>query len=158
MVITRQDRERLTPELAMKVLANKKYENVDENAQNLATKVGKLGYNQEQFELLQKWFLTAISIPKEDLQIVCKEDNQDELVTYEVLQKEDPLGAVIGSLTNCCQVVGDNAQGCVEYGMTQPNSTFIVFRQGERIIGQAWVWYDKQTKQLTLSLYYFTSN
>ena len=160
-VITRNDRERLTPELAMQVLGNKQYENVKENAKKLAVKVGRLGYNQQQFETLQDWYLTAISIPKEDLAIVCKKDDEDESIvykkddedepiTYEVLAKDDPLGAVIGTLTNCCQVVGGAGQKCVEYGMTQPNSTFIAFRQGERLIGQAWVWYDKETGQVTL--------
>jgi len=101
--------------------------------------------------LLQEWYLTAISIPKEDLSIVCKKDDEDESITYEVLEKSDPLGAVIGSRTDCCQVVGNpNGGKCVEYGMTQPNSTFIAFRQGERLIGQAWVWYDKETGQVTL--------
>jgi len=149
-VITRNDRERLTPELAMQVLGNKQYENVKENAKKLAVKVGRLGYNQQQFETLQDWYLTAINIPKEDLAIVCKKDDEDEPITYEVLDKGNPLGAVIGTLTNCCQVVGGAGQKCVEYGMTQPNSTFIAFRQGERLIGQAWVWYDKETGQVTL--------
>ena len=150
-VITRQDRARLTPKLVMDVLSNTKYENVDERAQKLAAKASRRGYKPEQFNTLQEWYLTAISIPKQDLAIVCEKDDEDEPITYEVLAKDDPLGAVIGSLTDCCQVVGNTNGGkCVEYGMTQPNSTFIAFRQGERLIGQAWVWYDKETGQVTL--------
>ena len=149
-VITRQDSERLTLELVKEALVKTIFENVDERAKELAEKAGQLGYSQEQFNKLQEWYLIGNDIPKEELSIVCEKDNEDEVITYEVLEKNDPLGAVIGTLTNCCQVVGGAGQECVEYGMTQPNSTFIAFRQGERLVAQAWVWYDKNTKQVTL--------
>ncbi len=145
-VITRHRSECLTPELVLKILTHKNYENVDERAIELAEKVGLYGYTQYQFDLLQEWYLQGL---KEKCVFSPQKDG-DFPITFEVLEKRDPLGAVIGTITNCCQVAGGVGSHCVEYGMTQPNSTFIAFRAGARIVGQAWIWYDEKNKQITL--------
>ncbi|MGN1227244.1 MAG: leucine-rich repeat domain-containing protein [Christensenellales bacterium] len=76
---------------------------------------------------------------------------EDKRVTYELLEKSSTLGAVVGYITNCCQTINDNGESCVHYGMTKPNSSFLVFRNANNeILGQAWVWYDEKTKQVTL--------
>ncbi len=145
-VNTRQDNERLTPELALSALKHKQYENVDAQTQKLAEKVGEYGYTQAQFDLLSQWY-------KEGIKSGCMfkpHTKQVGEVSFEVLSKEDPLGAVLGTATNCCQVVGNAGEECVKYGMTMPNSTFIVFRKNNRMIGQAWVWYDEKNAQITL--------
>lgn len=144
--LTRHNNERLTPELILKVLSHKKYKDVDERAKELAKTAGLYGYSQYQFDLLQAWYLRGLNNecvfnPKKD---------DDGAVTYEILEKSNPLGAVIGTITNCCQVAGGVGSHCVEHGMSQPNSTFVVFRNGARIIGQAWIWYDETNKQITL--------
>lgn len=149
-VITRQDNERLTPKMVMDVLSQTKYENVKQETIELATYAGSYGYNQEQFDKMQKWYLEALSIPPNQLSIVCEEDDEDELITYEILEKSNPLGAILGDKTNCCQKIGSPGEECMRYGMTQPNSTFVVFREGEELIAQAWIWYDQETKQMTL--------
>jgi hypothetical protein len=34
--------------------------------------------------------------------------------------------------------------------MTKPNSSFVTFNYGDKIVGQAWVWYDKNSKTICL--------
>lgn len=145
-VVSRHRSECLTPELVLKVLTHKKYKNVDEKAKPLAEKAGLYGYTQYQFDLLQEWYLKGL---KEKCVFQPLKDG-DFPITFEVLDKRDPLGAVIGTITNCCQVAGGVGSHCVEYGMSQPNSAFVAFRADSRIIGQAWVWYDEKSKQITL--------
>ncbi len=87
--------------------------------------------------------------PKNAEKLQSGEDIGD-IVTYEMLDKSNPLGAVVGNITNCCQRCNGAGSGCVEYGMTKPNSSFIVFRNKGAILGQAWVWYDEKNKQVTL--------
>ncbi len=145
-VSTHHRSECLTPELILSVLTHKDYANVDERAEELAEKAGLYGYTQYQFDLLQKWYLQGL---KEKCVFEPLIDG-DHPITFKVLEKSDPLGAVIGTITNCCQVAGGVGSHCVEYGMSQPNSTFVVFSADSRIIGQAWIWYDEKNKQITL--------
>ena len=144
------NKKELTPEMVYYALAGAKYKNIDERAQDLAEVVGKFGYSQEAFETLQNWFIQGESIPEEELTLKVKPDDSTKLVQYEMLAKNDPNGSILGNITNCCQVVGGTGEDCVKYGMTQPNSAFVVFKVNERILGQAWVWYDRDNKQITL--------
>lgn len=82
--------------------------------------------------------------------LLCDKDEEKHRITYELLPKTDGHGAIVGIITQCCQRLGDNGGSCVEYGMKMPNSSFIVFRYNNEIIGQAWVWYDEKSKQITL--------
>ena len=157
-VIIGDDRSRLTPEVVIDVLKAVKYENVQKDAEQLAVEVGLRGYSQSEFEELQDWYFTGMSIPKEKITLkiakdelrLDKKDENESVITYELLEKSDPISAVLGDITNCCQVVNGAGSACVKYGMTQPNSGFLVFRYNGEIIGQAWVWYDENSKQLTL--------
>ena len=67
-------------------------------------------------------------------------------ISYKLLEKDNPLGAVLGNITNCCQVAGGSGESCVKYGMSKPNSKFMIFSISDTIIGQSWVWYDEKTK------------
>ena len=159
-VITRQDNERLTPEIVSKFLNNTSYENVTEELLPLAKTVSKFGYSKEAFNKLSEWYKEGISIPVDKMQLFCKTDpalhlsptsmGGENVVTYELLDKKNPLAAVLGDITNCCQRANSVGGGCVKYGMSEPNSGFVVLRAGNQIIGQAWVWYDEKTKQITL--------
>ncbi|MGN1227246.1 MAG: leucine-rich repeat domain-containing protein [Christensenellales bacterium] len=210
-VVTRQDNERLTPEMVLRFFAGIKYENVNEKAEKLANVVRFYGVSEEDYKRIESWYLQGLEIPKDKMTLKIAndaikaeidgpenvEDNvatisankgngeqnfaindgpinieddvpdkvaesdlvddepevvkEDKRVTYELLEKDDPLGAVIGYITNCCQIINDNGERCVEYGMTQPNSSFLVFRNANNeVLGQAWVWYDEKAKQVTL--------
>ncbi|MBQ8749484.1 MAG: leucine-rich repeat domain-containing protein [Clostridia bacterium] len=171
-VVTRNDNERLTPELVRKALVYKQYKNVDERAEDFASVIGKYGYSEPDYKILESWYLQGIAINSDDITFKIQKDavleeieNEPEMVedsnepvevandnrvTYELLDKSNPLGAVLGVVTNCCQVLQGAGQACVEYGMTKPNSSFLVFRNQGVIIGQAWVWYDEKSGQVTL--------
>ncbi|MBQ8749238.1 MAG: leucine-rich repeat domain-containing protein [Clostridia bacterium] len=156
-VITRQNTERLTPQIVKKVLMQTAYENVDERAKGLAEVVSGYGYSQELYNKMEKWYLKGLSLQEQILKAdidVLLDSAENEIgenaVTYELLSKANPLSAVLGDITNCCQILDGAGESCLEYGMTMPNSSFLVFRYKEKLIAQAWVWYDEKTKQVTL--------
>ena len=154
---TNTNRDRLTEKQVINFLRRIKYENVGEKKYpelteaiserciKLAEVVGYYGYSQEQFEKLQNWFIQGI---KQGSNIVCGSDSEENEITFELLAKDNPLGAVLGNITNCCQRAGDAAESCVRHGMSDPNGGFVVFRKGKRIIGQAWVWYNEEMEKI----------
>lgn len=195
-IITRQDNDRLTPELAISYFTEKRYDDVASEAKDLAKMIGRYGYSQEDYKRIEEWFLTGLNIVKtekqklkaskdfmidvlNDLQGKMQERNAENLVgnvavneepeiveverlvdlnhfdkskviTYELLEKSDAIGAVLGNMTNCCQVLNSAGESCLKYGMTEPNSGFVTFRIGDKLIGQAWVWYDEKEKTVCL--------
>ena len=78
--------------------------------------------------------------------LICKKDEPNHRVTYDLLEKTDGHGSIIGIMTNCCQRVGENGGSCVEYGMKMPNSGFVTFRYDGKVVGQAWTWCDEKSK------------
>ena len=113
--------------------------------------MGMYGYSQEQFEELQEWFDAAKYINDKELKLFIGKDSNDERkIQYDLLEKDDPLTAVLGNITNCCQVIGQTGESCVKYGMTMPNSKFMTFSHNKTIVGQSWVWYDETTKVICL--------
>ena len=156
-VKTTTNRDRLTEEQIFDFLQNNKYENVgikkypelteaiSKKCNELAQIVGKYGYSQMQFEKLQDWFIQGI---KSGTKISCEPDAQTNKITYELLNKSNPFGAVLGNVTNCCQKVDDAGESCVQHGMSEPNGGFVVFKYGKRVIGQAWVWYNEDMKKV----------
>jgi hypothetical protein len=78
-------------------------------------------------------------------------------VQFRLLEKDDPLGFVLGDITNCCQILGGVGESCVDDGYLNPNAGFLVFEESvvdnfgnltgeKRILGQAYIWYDEETK------------
>lgn len=147
-VQTRQRSEQITPDLVLNVVSQVEYENVEKGCEKLAQTVKRFGYTQKEYEILQTWFL--IGLKEKENMLKVDADKSEYMVQYELMQKSNPLCAVLGNITNCCQVVNDNGKHCLRYGITMPNSNFVVFKMQEHIIGQAWIWYDEQTKQVTL--------
>ena len=140
---TNTDRDRLTEKDVIYFLQNTKYDYVRYG--NLAEVVGRYGYSQEQFETLQKWFEEGI---QKGSNLSAFPDDSDGEIKFELLEKDNPLGAVLGNITNCCQRIDDAGGSCVEHGMSDPNGGFVVFKYENRIIGQAWVWYNKSMGKL----------
>ena len=138
----------LTPIHVINAIQLVEYIDVDPENEKFALIVGRYGYTQEQFEKLQKWYNIAKSLTK--LSLFVSEDSKKEGITYKLLSKDDPIIAVLGNITNCCQVVGGMAESCVEHGMTQLNSGFVTFNCNGKIIGQSWVWYDEESKTVCL--------
>lgn len=150
VVNTTTIRDMLTPELCILATSMQQYDNVNPGNEIFAKNVGLYGYSQDVFENAQKLFDIGKSISSEDLTLHIKEDNQNNPVTYELLEKDDPSGVILGNITNCCQTLEGAAKSCVEYGLSERNSRFMVFKNKERIIAQSWVWYDERTKKICL--------
>ena len=147
---TNRNADILLPEHVMNVVKNNYYYGVDDGNEKLALVLGKYGYTQDQFNKLQEFYNIAKSIKEENLQIFICQDSAEEGITYNMLNKSDPLCAVLGNITNCCQVVSGIGESCLKYGMTMPNSSFITFNYKDKILGQAWVWYDLNSKTICL--------
>lgn len=134
------------------------YDKVEEGNEQLAEIVGRYGYSQEQFEIIQKIYNQAKNT--KDQAVLCLDiPKNEEGITFRFLEKDDPLGFVLGDITNCCQHIGGVAESCVKDGYINPNSGFMVFEgvipneDGElekMILGQAYVWYDPETKTVCL--------
>lgn len=58
------------------------------------------------------------------------------------LNSSDPIAAVLGKVTGCCQSIDGAASTSVEYGITRPQSGFYVLRENKtnQIVAQAWVY------------------
>lgn len=140
----------LLPEHVINVVGAAQYDDVDEDNEEFALVVGKYGYTQEQFEKLQEWYNKGKSINQRDIKLFVSKDEKNNGITYDLLKKDDPRNAILGNITNCCQIVDGAGEECVEYGMTKPNSGFITFNYKDKIIAQAWVWYDEVSKVVCL--------
>lgn len=149
-------RSLLTPEFVAKHCYEVEYYDVDEGNESLAGLVGKYGYSQSQFEHIQEVYNKAKG-QKNDYVIRADKSKEHGGITFRVLEKDDPLGFVLGDITNCCQHIGGAAESCVDDGYLNQNSGFLVFEETildengnptdeKRILGQAYVWYDPETK------------
>lgn len=151
-VNTNEKNALLTPELVAKHSACVQFENVDKGNEALAEIIALYGYSQENFDLCQKSFNIAKEV-KPILKIA--QGNQNEHILYRLLDKADPIGFVIGDITNCCQHIGGASESCVLDGFENPEAGFLVFEDASKIaseepfskiVGQAYVWYDPETK------------
>lgn len=145
---TNRDADLLLPEHVMNAVGTREYVYIDEGNEEFALAVGRYGYTQQQFEKLQDWYNKGKEI--KEMKLFISEDKEINGITYKLLSKDDPRGAILGNITNCCQIIDGAGQSCVEYGMTNPNSGFITFNYKSKIIGQAWVWYDEVSKTVCL--------
>lgn len=129
------------------------YENVTDENRPLARMCAVYGCSQEDFDASSKWLLTGKEIKEEGKQnLICKPDSQSQqsAITYQFLEKEDPLAAVLDD------VVGSKrdekldilSQTC--FGMTSPNSGFVVFKKDDKIVGKSWVWFNEDNQKICL--------
>lgn len=142
-IITNTRRDKLTLLDAVSIVLSKKFEDVE--FPNLALTISKYGYSQEDFDKLQRWFKIGI---KNGSNITSFPDEASCPIKFKLLAKDDPLGAVLGEITDCCQILNSAGESCLRHGMTDPNGGFVVFKYEDRIIGQSWVWYNKKMKKL----------
>lgn len=154
VVTTNTDNDRLTEEDIYKVISNVTYNGIEtEQDQVLAELCSLYGYSQDDFNKLQDYMYEGEKIKKEGLEnLFCLPDevNNKNVITYRFLEKGDPLGGLLGEITNCCQTIHSAAASCCKHGMTNPNGGFVVFELEGKIIGQSWVWYDKQSEKICL--------
>lgn len=155
-----EERSLLTPRFVAEHSNFVQYENVGYNNQELANLVGQYGYSQDQFNYIQTIFERAKKlIGRETLKIYPSELN--DVISFRLLKKDDPLGFVLGNITNCCQCIDDAGGSCVVDGYINVDAGFLVFEVdalddngkvigAKRIIGQAYVWYDPKTQTVCM--------
>ena len=140
---TANSNRHLTLDLAISYVQSNKYENVEVGNEKAAEVSAIAGYTQEEFDVLQNIYnygKTRIfsSIPR-----IAKEKNGYH---YEMLRLNDPLAMAIGTLTNCCQEIGNAAEMCMEHSMVSNSGRIFVIKDDENnIVAQSWVWRNKDT-------------
>lgn len=155
-VNTRKNVDRFTPEFMIEHCQMVFYENVKFKNENMAELIGKYGYSQLDFDKMQDIFEVAKLIKNDSVLDADDALNQGE-VKFRLLKKDDPLGFVLGDITNCCQHIGGAAEKCVIDGFLNKNAGFLVFEEDvldennsktgkTKILGQAYVWYDAEHK------------
>lgn len=87
---------------------------------------------------LIKLFTETKNKKVKDIPILSKKVGEYE---YEVLQKNDIRGLIVGNLSHCCQKIGGIGNDCVYYGARNENSTFFIVTKDGTLIAQSWVWY-----------------
>lgn len=61
--------------------------------------------------------------------------------SYKVADKNDPVTAVLGYITNCCMHFGGQGESCLRYGVTKHNSAFLIFYDSrKRVTGFVFLW------------------
>lgn len=153
-----EERALLTPEFVAKHCNLVIYDNdvINEGNEELASLIGQYGYSQEQFQEIQDVYNVAKKI-KDKYVIKADKSKNSGCIQFRLLEKDDPLGFVLGDITNCCQTWNGVAKSCVDDGYRNPNAGFIVFEDdildkngqptGEkRVLGQAYIWYDPTTQ------------
>lgn len=126
------------------------FDNIRSGNEEMAEIVSGYGYTQKQFEELQDIWDAGKTIGRGEMILSVYEDCSDSDIKFELLDKNDPEGLIIGELTNCCQAIGNKGFSCLVYGSTQTNSGFVKFTHNGQIIGQSWVWYNPKNKIVCL--------
>lgn len=134
--------KKISVEFAINYVKECDYDNVNIGNEKLADAIGKVGkYNQSQFEIFQKMYnygklRVYSSIPR--IKGIYNG------YTYEMLRLDDPLTLTIGNITDCCQILNNNGEACMEHAMIDPNGRIFIVRDKEgRIVAQSWVWRNK---------------
>ena len=151
-----EKRALLTPRFVAKHSAIVEYDDIDTGNELLAETVGMYGYDEDQFQQIQNIY-NRVKTEKKNHIIEADKPSDINGITFRILEKDDPLGFVIGDITNCCQHIDGEAEKCVIDGYLNPNAGFLVFEYGPmnenqrpadnaRILAQAYVWYDPETK------------
>ena len=128
----------LTLNLAVGYVQTNQYDTVLPGNEKLAEVSSIAGYSQSDFDILQQIYnygkqRTFSSIPRIE--------NTTAKYSYEMLRLDDPLALAIGTLTDCCQELRDNAEACMEHSMVDKNGRVFVVRNEEgEIVAQSWVW------------------
>ncbi|PAC27762.1 hypothetical protein [Flectobacillus sp. BAB-3569] len=60
--------------------------------------------------------------------------------TFRKLAYDDPKGALLGLITNCCQHLEGAASACAKHGVQEESSAFYVVEKDGKIIAQSWAW------------------
>ena len=147
-VKSRLKKEMITPLVAISSIQKVAYQKVHPDAKNLSAICCLYGISQNQYSQIEEWFLLGNS-PERRKIVKAMADKEKRGFTYEFIAENNPFSAVLGYASNCCQVIGGVGESCLEHGMSNENSCFIVVNLDGRLFGQMWTWYDSFNKQVT---------
>lgn len=128
----------LTLKLAVDYVQSNKYINVEIGNEELARVSAIAGYTQNDFDTLQQIFnygklRTFSSIPR-----ISSSNNE---YTYEITRLMDAFPIAAGTLSDCCQEIGNCAELDMEHSMTSKHGRLFVIRDElGKISAQSWVW------------------
>ncbi|MGN1227053.1 MAG: leucine-rich repeat protein, partial [Christensenellales bacterium] len=145
-IITRQKNQRFTLDDCE---YGNSYKNVIEGNEELAKLCGQSHLSQMDFEMLQRCFEDGKKMKDKQI-LTATSDTSNSEFTYSIIEKDNPLGLVLGNITNCCQRIGHAGESCVYVGELFPYSCFATINYKGQIIGQAWVWCDEKSKTIAL--------
>ena len=132
---------KLTLDLAVSYVQNNKYTDVEIGNESVAEISAIAGYNQEDFNILQKIYNYG---KQRIFSSIPRIENKTDKYNYEILRLDDPLAMAIGTLTDCCQELNNVAEVCMEHSMVDKNGRIFVVRDKEgNIVSQSWVWRNK---------------
>lgn len=105
--------------------------------------VGKIGYSEERTKILEQIYNIG---KKRVFSSIPRISGKSDDYSFEILRMDDPLGLVIGNLSDCCQQLGGAAETSMEHSMVSNNGrVFVIKDKNNRIIAQSWVWRNKNT-------------
>lgn len=68
----------------------------------------------------------------------------------QILDANDELQIMLGFLTVCCQRLDGTGEACMMEGLVNPDSGFLVFRRGSKVLAQSWIWLTEDRTCLVL--------
>jgi len=128
----------LTLDIALAFVKSHSYQDVEIGNEKLADVSNQRRYSQQDFDTLQQIYnygkqRVFSSIPR-------VRGEQGDYV-YEILRLDDPLAVAIGTLSDCCQELGNAAETCMEHSMVSKHGRIFVIKNKEgEIVAQSWVW------------------
>lgn len=129
---------KLTWERAIDYVKNITYDNIELGNEYMASVASKASCTNNEFRKLQYLYnegkcRVLSSIPRVTGSVGD--------FSYEILRLDDPLALVIGTLTDCCQCIGNVAESCMVHSVTSENGRIFVVRDSDgEIVAQSWVW------------------
>ena len=129
---------KLTLGLAISYVQQNRYDDVEDGNEKVAEISAIAGYDQEDFDTLQEIYNYG---KQRIFSSIPRIEGNNEKYTYEMLRLDDPLAMAIGTLTDCCQEIGNVAEVCMEHSMVDKNGRVFVIKDKEgNIVSQSWVW------------------
>ena len=129
---------KLTLDLAISYVQQNRYDDVELGNESVAEVSAIAGYDQEDFDTLQKIYNYG---KQRIFSSIPRIENKIDKYNYEMLRLDDPLAMAIGTLTDCCQEIGNAAEVCMEHSMVDKNGrVFVIKDKKGNIVSQSWVW------------------
>lgn len=136
----------LTIELANSYVQENRYEKVDVGNEVVTPIAAICNYSQMDFEIIQRIFNYGkqriySSIPRITGSQEVTYAGTNETYTYEMLRLDDPHAMSIGKESDCCQVLGNAAEVCMEHSMVDKNGRVFIIKDSQgNLVAQSWVW------------------